>query len=177
MGVKKTARYYNEDNQSSLYNEYYGNGNAVRILQPERPKRKPQEETQRRSRQRAKPEKELSSIGKLSCVLLTVAIVMTLFICVDYIASQTEMSRLNKSVIQTEKELNALREDNRIKREQLSASLDLNRIYDTAISEYGMVRPNSESIILFESTLSEFVKQYEEIPGATNKTLLAEILK
>ncbi len=182
MGARKISNNYDTNNEKYDYNEYYIEDNAVRKLrQDNRAYGLPQEEVdirrQKRSSTKVKPEKELSSVSEGACFVLILAIGMTLFLGIDYIKTQTTISALNKDIIQSEKQLTNIKEENRIHKEQLNANLDLQRVYNIATAEYGMVRPSDEQVIYFESTFSDFVKQYEEIPSNDEFSILADIFK
>lgn len=159
---------------NNRYDKYYTEGNAVRRVRPdsdvyENPLR---EERRRQSKRSSrKSQKELSSINMASCVILIFAITITLFTCIDFIKIQAEVSSLNTRIIQSEKELSNLKDENRIRKTQLDASVDLNEIYDVASNELGMVVPNDDQVIYFESVKSGFVKQYENIPASAESNL------
>ena len=159
---------------NNRYDKYYTEGNAVRRVRPdsdvyENPLR---EERRRQSKRSSrKSQKELSSINMASCVILILAITITLFTCIDFIKIQAEVSSLNTRIIQSEKELSNLKDENRIRKAQLDASVDLNEIYDVASNELGMVVPNDDQVIYFESVKSGFVKQYENIPASAESNL------
>lgn len=159
---------------NNRYYKYYTEGNAVRRVRPdsdvyENPLR---EERRRQSKRSSrKSQKELSSINMASCVILIFAITITLFTCIDFIKIQAEVSSLNTRIIQSEKELSNLKDENRIRKAQLDASVDLNEIYDVASNELGMVVPNDDQVIYFESVKSGFVKQYENIPASAESNL------
>ncbi len=189
MGARRLRNEYNRNTEQTMYDDYSANdnyyvkGNTIRQTRPDPsiydvPDHRQREEIERRQRSRtkSKPQKELSNINKGTCAILMVAIAMTLFICIDYIKVQADISTTNKNIIQTEKELADLKEDNRIQKEQLNASLDLNKVYNIATSRFGMVRPSEDNVIYFEATLSEYVKQYEEIPENTEASLINNIL-
>ncbi|HHX54773.1 MAG TPA: hypothetical protein GX705_00290 [Clostridiales bacterium] len=159
---------------NNRYDKYYTEGNAVRRVRPdsdvyENPLR---EERRRQSKRSSrKSQKELSSINMASCVILIFAITITLFTCIDFIKIQAEVSSLNTRIIQSEKELSNLKDENIIRKAQLDASVDLNEIYDVASNELGMVVPNDDQVIYFESVKSGFVKQYENIPASADSNL------
>lgn len=186
MGAKKLNNRYDRTNRQYLYDEYYTEGNAIRKVRPdsdlyENPlreeRRRQGQEIERRKSERTskKTQKELSSVSMASCAVLVIAIAITLFTCIDYIKIQAEVASLNKNIIQNEKELSNLKDENRIHKAQLDASVDINEIYNVATKELGMVVPNDEQVIYFESIKSGFVKQYDEIPTGLEKNLLDSI--
>lgn len=185
IGTFEEHRYTTKEKEF-FENEYYLDGNAVRKLQPEQdayglPKRRHQDEVERRREKRTrtitKPQKELSSVSKGACLVLILSIALTLIVCIDYINTQASLSILNKEIIQMEKDLTSLKDENKIGRDQLNAKLDLNRVYDVATTNYGMVRPNDDQVINFDSTVSDFVKQYKVIPKETQTNIANMIIK
>ncbi|NMB44416.1 MAG: hypothetical protein GX995_09845 [Clostridiales bacterium] len=186
MGARKLKNNYYTNNEDNIYNDYYIEESAVRKVQNdsrayELPQEWPQHEIERRRQERhsrkTKQDKELSSVNRGACLILILAIGMTLFLGIDFIKTQTTISSLDKSIIQAEKELTNLKEENRIHKEQLSASLDLQKVYDIATNEYGMVRPSDDQVIYFDSTLTEFVKQYGEIPSNVEASIIDDLFK
>lgn len=175
MGARRLKKDYKSSESEYYNNQYYVQGNRIRKPQPEqRPYGMPQGRPERTPRT-SRPEKELSSINKGACFVLILAIVMSLTICINYIQAQSAVSDLNKDIIRVEKELANLKEMNKVYSEQINANLDLEEIYNTATNEYGMVRPNGDQILYFESAFSDFVKQYKEIPVDNNTGILNKI--
>lgn len=192
MGARKIGSEYNTTDEQYYYTNdeqylnsgYYVEGNTVRKHELEQnayelPDYDPQEDVQRRRQEgthtRPKTGKELSSVSKGTCLVLILAIAMTLYVCVDYIGIQSSVTTLNKDIIQMEKELTNLKEENLIHKEQLNANINLDQIYKTATNEYGMIRPSDEQIIYFDSTFTDYVKQYNEIPTNINKSIIDDI--
>lgn len=179
MGAKKLNNRYNRSDRQ-YYEEYYTEGNAVRKLKAdssayELPQRDQQRRQQRRSSKKTQKEKELSSVNMASCIILIAAIGITLLTCIDFIKVQSEVLTLNKRIIQTEKELANLKEENKISKDQLKAKIDLDEIYNLATNDLGMVIPNDDQVIYFETTISDYVKQYGMIPEATGTSFLESI--
>ena len=76
-----------------------------------------------------------------------------------------------------EKELNNLTKENKVQTNQLIAALDLDEIYQTATEELGMVRPSKNQVVYFDSNISDFVKQYGEIPKSNGSSIIDDILE
>jgi cell division protein FtsL len=165
MSFKENQNKYKRNNKVYKYDEYI-DGSAVRKLQefeetkrvPKRPPITPEAPSKKR---RAK---EISSVSKASFLGLIVAIAFTLFTCVEFLKTQTEVSSMNRQIDQLQKEITTTKEENTVHLSKLNATLDLDAIYDIATNELGMIRPSKEQIIIYESTISDYVKQYEDIP-------------
>ena len=186
METKNTnSRYKRLDNRSNI-NNYFVDGNAAKQLRPSgnaynypdpirREEKVDRQAPKRSSRRRST--KELSSVNKASCIILIMAISLTLFTCIQYIKTQAEVSVLNRNISQMEKELNNLTKENKVQTNQLIAALDLDEIYQTATEELGMVRPSENQVVYFDSNISDFVKQYGEIPKSNGSSIIDDILE
>ena len=133
MGARRIDRDYDSKEEQFYHtkDEYYLEGSAVRKLQSDqRVYEIPdyEEEIQGRPKKQTKtktrPQKKLSNISKGTCLVLIMAIAMTLFVCIEYIRSQAAMSILNRDIIAMEQELTSIKEENKIQQEQLNAQLD-----------------------------------------------------
>jgi cell division protein FtsL len=164
--------------QRRRYNEYYIEGSAARQLQ-----RIPNHEVEEEQRVKVQPRrvtrrrpKVNAGIDLFSMMVLTIAIAITLYTCVDYLSVQSGLSTMNKEITDLERDLAKLKDENKAAMSQINTSLDLNYIYQVATTELGMVYPNENQVITYESSLSDYVRQYEEIPEYNEANLLDNIL-
>ncbi len=82
-------------------------------------------------------------IAKTLCVYM--AVVFVLLIGILY--SQVLVMQAKSSIDTMEQQLAAITEENSIKKIQLEQSVDLKKIEEIAISQYGMQRPDNNQII------------------------------
>lgn len=164
MGTNRTKKNSNTYETEYLNQDYYVDGNTIRQAVPEQKPNEIPETRPKTKPAKQRPKKELSSVNKGACLVLIVAIAITLFVCIDYIQTVSTVSLLNNDINQMEKDLTSLKEENKIRSEKLNAQLDLEEVYTIATEEYGMVRPDESQVIYFDKAYSEFVKQYDEIP-------------
>ncbi len=154
-------RYQYENNGTS-----YVDGNTVRKLRVAPDIRREEERhvspTPRRQEQRHP--NTLSGINFASLVVLTVAIIATVYVCVEYLMLQNQVTLMDKSIIKLEKEITVLTNENDAAYESIDTALDLDYIYQVAVEELGMVYPNKNEIITYKSSSSDYVRQYEDIP-------------
>ena len=68
------------------------------------------------------------------------------------------------SIKTLETRLDTLRTENDALEKSIDTSVDLNKVYEVATNELGMVRVGQDNIIQYDKTESEYVKQYEDIP-------------
>ncbi len=153
---KKTYSYY--ENRTD-----YIDGNAARNLQavPERripePRRVPREESKRQPR-------ALTGMGIGSLFVLTLAVIATVYVCVDYLQLHSEVSSLEKNNITLERTLANLSNKNDALYEQINTGYDLGYIYQVAVEELGMVYPDNNLVIKYESADGSYLRQYKDIP-------------
>ena len=67
-------------------------------------------------------------------------------------------------VRQVQSELNELTNSNDELELEINAGIDYEAIYNTAVNELGMVYPEREQVITYDAGVSEYVKQYHDIP-------------
>ena len=138
--------------------EEYVEGNTVRKVE-----RVPRYEEQERGHQqkrnvshtvtvRRNQEKALQ-MNLFSVLLLTVAVICTLYICVSYLKLQSSVTAIEK-----------LKGDNDALLTRINTSVDLDYVYKVATEELGMVYANKDQVRLYNKTESEYVRQYEDIP-------------
>ncbi len=160
MEAKKRRDYY-ENIETSFVD-----GNTVRKLRVAPDIRREEERyvtPSPRRQERIQP-RVFSGINFGSLVILTVAIIATVYVCVDYLMLQTQVSQMEKGIIKLEKELSALRDENDAAYEAIDTALDLGYIYQVAVEELGMVYPNKNEVITFQNSSANYVRQYEDIP-------------
>ena len=161
-------RQYGQSNNRTSYIE----GNTVRKLnavpeirreeqRTEIPARY-REETPRRQEQRAP--KALSGMNFASLLVLTIAIITTVYVCVEYLQLQTKVTTMNKNVTSLESTLKTLTDKNDAEYASIDTSYDLDEVYRIAVEEYGMVYPNNNEVITYQPGNKEYVRQYEDIP-------------
>ena len=154
-------RYQSEHTRTS-----YVEGNTVRKLytMPDIPREERAQEVPSRRRQEQKQPKALSGINFASLLVLTVAIIATVSVCVEYLKLQMEVTGMDKSIVSMEKELTTLTNENDAAYACINKTYDLEYVYKVAVEEMGMVYPNNNKVITYESSDEDYVRQYEDIP-------------
>jgi Septum formation initiator. len=109
--------------------------------------------------------KTLSGINLTSLLVLCAAIIATLFVCVDYLKLQADVTQMNKQIIVKQQELTVLTKKNDAEYDKINAACDLDKIYRIAVKELGMVYPNKNTVITYKSSDDDYVRQYENIPS------------
>ncbi len=123
---------------------------------PERPKKV--------SRQVRKNRKQALNINSAYVIFLSVAAIMALVVCVNYVELQSRITSRSKHITAMQEELADLREENNTKYNAVMDSVNLDEIRDRAQNELGMVYASPDQIVTYEDPATDYVKQYEEIP-------------
>lgn len=97
--------------------------------------------------------------------MLTAAAVCALYICVSYLHVQSSITGRIHHIEVLEQELELLKSENDALQTRINTGIDLDHIYKVATEELGMVYAGRDQVILYDKTESEYVRQYEDIPG------------
>jgi cell division protein FtsL len=108
--------------------------------------------------------KAMQGISFMSLLVLTIAITVTLYVCVEYLMLQTKLGQMDASIVTMEQDLATKRNQNDAAYEQLDRAVDLDYVYHVAVEELGMVYPNNNTVIAYESPEADYVRQYGDIP-------------
>ena len=84
--------------------------------------------------------------------------------CVQYLNIQSSVQGNQAAVTQLQSQLNELTNENQEREVEINTSIDYELIYDTAVNELGMIYPDRDQVITYDSVVSEYVKQYKDIP-------------
>jgi len=165
---ERKRRHYN-------HNLYSIEGSAARKLQAvpgyqevESPVRR-----QHTKREIQRKRKLNSGMDIVSMFILTFAIAVTVYTCLEYLSVQSHISQMDKEIVQLESELIKIRNENTSALSEIDTSLDLDYIYEVATKELGMVYPNKNQVIAYES---DYVRQYKEIPEVEKSSILDNIV-
>ncbi len=165
----------NRKNQFDYRRTSYVDGNTVRKLNavPERrehtstpiPGRQPlPERRQVPERQERRAPRMVSGINMASMLVLTIAIIATLYFCVEFLMLQYDVTAMEKEIVSMEHNLTTMKNENDAAYEQINSAYDLDYVYQVAVGELGMVYPNKNTVITYQSNDEGYVRQYRDIP-------------
>lgn len=125
-----------------------------------------QEERERRERsQRVRKNRKKARQWNLPyAMMLLAATMVTMVICAQYLQLQSSIINHKRSIAGLESSLVTIKQSNETAEKNLESGLDLNKIYEIATQQYGMVYPNDDQVIQYDKSESEYVRQYDEIP-------------
>ena len=135
------------------------------VPKPERTPRKPAGSRSVRHEHRIRRNQERALYMDLPYVImLTIASVFTLYLCINYLHVQSSITARMHNIEQMEAKLEKLKAENDAMETSINTSIDLNKIYEIATRELGMVYAKKDQVLLYDKTESEYVRQYEDIP-------------
>lgn len=150
--------------------EAYVRGNTVRKLHIAEPfsnePMSPEEYVEKRKRRTAQ-EKKIRRANRMNflytvAVLGVVALMFT--ICYQYLNMQASVKNSASEIAQLEQQLAKIKSSNDEEEQEINASIDYDAIYNTAVNELGMIYPERNQVITYDAGVSEYVKQYQDIP-------------
>ena len=97
-------------------------------------------------------------------IFLSVAAVMAVIVCVNYVKLQSRITGYSKNITAMQAELANMREENNARYNAVMESVNLDEIRDRAQNQLGMVYASPEQIIKYDDPAADYVKQYEDIP-------------
>ncbi len=137
----------------------YGNvvrKEQVQPVQPQQQKEVSQQVKQNRSK--------ALHMSKSYVAFLAIAAVMVLFLCVQYLQLQSELTSRSKNITALQHELADMKEANTTKYNAVMNSMNLEEVRDIAMNELGMVYASQEQIVRYQSPASNALTQYASIP-------------
>lgn len=156
----------------------YVDGTAVRRLEaapvqrtaarrPEpAPEQRMRERQTRPASQTARKNRERALSMNLGYVMfLTLAAVITVFTCVNFLQLQAKGTKLQKEVTALETRLDAAVLENDSDYNRIMTSVDMEKVKDIALNQLGMVYAKKSQIVTYEMQNSDYVRQYSEIPS------------
>lgn len=96
--------------------------------------------------------------------IFTLASIFTLFMFYRYISIRTEVTYGASNIANLEKKLQTLKTQNDAVETSLNSYIDLQKVYEKATQEYGMVHANKDQVIIYKKNESEYIQQNDEIP-------------
>ena len=99
-------------------------------------------------------------------MFLAVAAMVALFVCVQYLQLQSNITKRSQYITTLQREIATAREENTTKDNEIMNSMNLEEIRDKAMNEFGMVYASPEQVIEYRSPEEASVKQYSGIPDS-----------
>lgn len=97
-------------------------------------------------------------------MFLTIAAVITVLVCVDYLKLQARYTTIQKESTRLEETLGTLRINNDEEYNRIISSVNLEDVKETAIEKLGMVYASEEQIVPYDAEVHDYVRQFQELP-------------
>lgn len=164
--------------ENNIRKTYYVEGNTARNLQlvPDYQVEGSPSKREQQTRETVKRKKVNPGMDIFSFLLFAIAVSVTFYTCIEYLSVQSNITQMEKKAATLESELVKLENQNKAALSEINTSLDLNYIYQVATNELGMVYPKENQVITYESTLSDYVRQYGDIPDESESSILSKII-
>ncbi|MBQ1192834.1 MAG: cell division protein FtsL [Lachnospiraceae bacterium] len=158
---------------------YVTEGNAVRKVtavpkKEEAPERKRRELTERerrelhrQNRNYRKTYRENENAFTMSVpyvIFLTVAVVAVVVMCIHYLQLNSKVSDIKGNISLLESNIDTLAAQNDAIEYDIEGFINLDYILQVATEELGMVYATKDQIQYYDSTTSEYMKQFGDIP-------------
>ena len=159
--MKEQNRYLREN--------VYIDGNTVRKEMVDLPVQQPFSEHRKQINRRMAADHRAYGMSPVFALGIIAAVVIILFLCVDYIQLQTDIRVRLDNINSMEDELAELISENKVLENQVSSYIDLDYVYDVATTELGMCYPTNGQVVYYDGTDSEYVRQYGSISEVGSK--------
>jgi len=140
----------------------YGNVVTKPAYEPKRQYDEPKR-VNRTSSQVRKNRKKALHMSPGYVMFLTVAAVIALVVCINYVQLQAQITSRSKNITVMQEELAELREENTTRYNAVMDTVNLEEVRKKA-DKLGMVYATADQIMTYESPSSDSVNQYENIP-------------
>lgn len=163
-GRQQYARRSSERNSASAQMYVYGNVVTKPAYEPRRHEKSPERPEKRTSRQVRRNRRQALRMSSAYVVFLTVAALMALIVCVNYVQLQSRITSRSKNITAMQEELADMKEENNTKYNAIMDSVNLDEIRDKAQTDLGMVYASPQQVVEYDNPATDYVKQYESIP-------------
>lgn len=140
----------------------YGNVVTKPSYEPDRREGKPQRK--RRAGSRTKSYRRAKRLNVRYLAFLTVAAVITLVACVNYVKLQSRITSRSEEIAALQQEFADIKEENNTRYHAVMDSVNLDEVKKTAEETLGMVYATADQVVEYENPSTDYVKQYENIP-------------
>ncbi len=158
-------------------NNMYVYGNAVKKAEAAPSKRyspqivphkkhRPAEQDKQEERARIRRINRNNRLNLVYTLAVSGIVVVMFAICWQYLHVQAKVKENAATVHSLQKELTELTNKNDEMELDINANIDYDSLYKIATEELGMVYPERDQVITYEAGVSEYVKQYSDVPEA-----------
>ena len=115
-------------------------------------------------RNRTQKKQKISAANAVIIMAFAAAVVFAVFTCFRYLSLQAEAVALSDRIASLENEISIVKVQNDAVEYEISGYKDIDYIYQTAVTELGMVEAGKSQISRYTSTENEYMIQSGDIP-------------
>lgn len=155
--------YGNLNDSRRVHKDSYVDGNTVRKFQVV-PQQEEIDVEKHNNRVAIRQNRErVGHMNPAYVVFLTVASIVSFFICFQYIQLRSQITSDMKTIATLESDLSALKISNDAELSRVNNSIDLEEIKRIAMEELGMVYASEDQVVLYQDKDAEYFRQYEDV--------------
>ncbi len=149
----------------------YEDGSAARVIEEAgfystEPIRIPREHEIKRYEVEPEYEQSLQprtgrTVDLFFAAVLAIAIMVTLYICINYLQIRSDIVKLEKQISSIEKNISTVEKENiALERTVNSEGCDLDYVYNIAVGVLGMVYPDNNEVLYYQNNGSSYYRDY-----------------
>lgn len=145
---------------------YFEDGNTVRKIYefPERERKSNNRVHLEPHRRTYRHIKETPRMSLRMTMLLAASVLVSVFSCIQYLGAQADIAEVKESIAGTQTSLDTITTQNDCLQYEIDSFVDVEHIMKVAKEELGMVMVKEEQIVTYDSTRSEYMEQYADVP-------------
>ena len=97
-------------------------------------------------------------------IFLTVAVIAVVLMCVEYLALNSAISDVKENISLLEDNIDTLTAQNDAMDYEINGYVDVANVVQVAVEELGMVPATKDQVFFYESSDTEYMKQFGDIP-------------
>ena len=161
----KTTRNSTEARELARRSGYMTDNLARTTAQPAyRPDQQTRPERKRRTATQSAPVIGIrKSMGFFACAVMLASLCVILYNAVLFANVRAKTNELDREISALNNEYANLYRTNDEAEQAIASSVDINRVYEVAVGQYGMVYPKDNEIIVFDYKGEGYVRQYSPV--------------
>ena len=99
-----------------------------------------------------------------SAAVLAIAILVTLYMCINYLQIRADIVQLEKEISTLESDISEInKENNAMESALLATAVDYDYVFETATKELGMVFPTDNEVVFYVSEGGSYYRDYASV--------------
>ncbi len=138
--------------------------------------RTPQVDGDVQYRTEIRPDANFAKINMLCTIVLAFVIIATLGVCVVFLKTQFNYNDISTRIESVKKELNTIKRENMQLEDDLAGMVDLEMVYEVAVTRLNMRLPGPEDVYYIESNPVTYTTKYGPVQVDNEETSVGSVL-